>query len=91
MTLRSGGQTVANLNDISTIRLNTYLSRGDNTISISGNGATNLRLALVETEVGGNPYFNNAGRVVGAIQVMIQQQQSSSGGDWTSAMTISVE
>ena len=85
------GKTVANLNDISTLRLNTYLRRGDNAISISGNGATNLRLALVETELGKNPYFNNNGQVVGAKQIMIQHQQSSSGGDWTSAIEILVE
>ena len=85
------GQTVANLNDISTLRLNAYLRRGSNRITISGNGSTDLLLALVETERGGSPYFNSAGQVLGARQVMVQHKQSSSGGDWTSTLAISVQ
>ena len=84
------GRTVGDLSDRSSFRLNSYLQPGNNTISMSGHGSTDFQLAFVEAEPGDRPYFSRAGEVVGARQVMMQQHQSRSGGDWRSAMVVTV-
>lgn len=89
--VKINGQSVANLNRIVSFRLNSYLRRGNNSISMSGQGSAQLQIALVEAEKGSRPYFSGNGRVVGARQVLMQQQQSRSGGSWTSGMAISID
>ena len=90
-TVTINGRAIGRLTDIDGLRLNGYLQPGNNTISMSGYGRTNVQVAVVEAEPGRSPSFSRSGTVTGASQVMMQQRQSRSGGNWHSAMVVNVE